>query len=64
MEHHTHEHHTHLTETGTLVKCYHECRNTLRTPSFWVLTTLAFPLEHAIWTKIPLLAGIAQWAGL
>jgi hypothetical protein len=56
--------HTHKAPDGSLVKCYHECKNQLTTMSFWVLTTLAFPLEHFIWTKLPVLKGIAQWAGL
>lgn len=56
--------HVHTKPDGTIVSCYHECRNTLARPSFWVLTTLAFPIEHAIWTKLPILADIANWAGL
>lgn len=56
--------HTHTTNTGKVVECYHECRSTLSRPSFWVLTTLVFPLEHAIWVKIPMLHAIAAWAGL
>lgn len=58
------EPHTHTTPTGAVVECYHECKSTLSRPAFWVLTTLAFPIEHAIWTKLPLLSGLAKWAGL
>jgi hypothetical protein len=56
--------HTHVSSDGTLVKCYHECKSQLGTLSFWVMTTLAFPIEHAIWTKMPGLSAIAKWAGL
>lgn len=55
--------HTHVTKTGTVVECYHDCKSTLRKPSFWVLTTLIFPIEHAIWTLTPL-KHLAGWAGL
>lgn len=59
--------HTHVTPDGLLVKCYHKCRAgvvSLFSWQFWVATTLGFPLEHALWTKIPFLRAIAQWAGL
>jgi hypothetical protein len=44
--------HTHTTESGAVVACYHECKSVLRTPSFWVLTTLTFPIEHLLWEAI------------
>jgi hypothetical protein len=65
--------HTHTAPDGTIVKCFHECKNTLTSLSFWVLTTLAFPLEHGIWEKLlPLLKhavvfvllAIVKWLGL
>jgi hypothetical protein len=56
--------HTHVTPEGRLVKCYHDCKNQLLTPAFWVMTLVAFPVEHAIWTKVPLLSAVAKWAGL
>ncbi len=56
--------HTHKTETGAVVECYHDCKNTLKKPSFWVLTTLIFPIEHAIWTLTPGLKQLAAFAGL
>lgn len=56
--------HTHTAPDGTLVQCFHECRDTLKRPAFWILTTFAFPLEHFIWTKLPGFSAIAEWAGL
>ena len=63
--------HTHVTPEGLLVKCYHKCRHGVLTvkgilvsPAFWIGSTLSFPLEHALWTKVPFLHTIAVWAGL
>lgn len=57
--------HTHTTESGLLVKCYHKCQSWgLTKPSFYIAMFLTFPLEHALWTKVPFLHAIAGWAGL
>lgn len=58
------EPHTHTTPDGVLVKCYHQCRSVFTSPAFWIGSTLSFPIEHALWTKIPFLHAIALWAGL
>lgn len=49
--------HTHVTESGAVVTCYHECKSIVRQPSFWILTTLTFPIEHGIWMLIYELFG-------
>lgn len=56
--------HTHTTPDGLLVRCYHTCKSVLVSPAFWIGSTLSFPIEHALWTKMPFLKGIATWAGL
>ena len=58
--------HTHVTENGVLVKCYHKCRAgvvSLLSPRLWLMWTVAFPLEHYIWTKTPLKA-FAHYFGM
>lgn len=55
--------HFHKDENGILVRCYHGARNFVLDYKFWIATTLAFPLEHALWTLTPL-SHIAEWAGL
>ena len=56
---------------GLFVACYHKCRHGVLTvkgiiasPAFWIGSTVSFPLEHALWTKVPFLHSIAVWAGL
>lgn len=49
--------HIHLDENGFPVRCYHDCKNIVRQPSFWILTTLSFPIEHGIWELIYRLFG-------
>ena len=44
--------HSHVDEHGILHKCYHQCRNTLLSISFWLGVTLSFPIEHFLWEKI------------
>jgi hypothetical protein len=44
--------HTHVDEHGILVKCYHECKNTLAQASFWIGVTVSFPIEHFIWEHV------------
>jgi len=50
--------HIHFDEDGKAVRCYHDCKNIVRQPSFWVITTLSFPIEHGIWTLIYRLFGL------
>lgn len=45
--------HYHKDEKGEFVKCLHECKNIVLTPSFWLLTTITFPFEHFIWERLP-----------
>lgn len=56
--------HTHTTKNGAVVECYHECKSILKKPSFWVMTTLMFPIEHGIWTMVPGLKDIATLFGM
>lgn len=49
--------HYHKNSEGDWVKCYHECKSIVRQPSFWILTTLTFPIEHGIWGMIYKLFG-------
>jgi hypothetical protein len=44
--------HFHKTEDGTLIKCYHSCKNTICSISFWIGLTLGYPLEHFLWEKV------------
>jgi hypothetical protein len=55
--------HTHETENGLLVKCYHKTK-LLLAPSFWIGMTLGFPLEHFIWEKVWPFKEITHWLGL
>lgn len=56
--------HTHQTEHGLLVKCYHSCKNILLSGSFWLGVTLSFPIEHWLWTQVWPLNLLAQVFGL
>lgn len=56
--------HTHEDERGVLVKCYHECRSLLTDWKFIVGMTVAFPIEHFIWTKVPGFSDVAVYFGL
>lgn len=55
--------HTHKTERGVLVQCYHKCRTVLNW-QFFAGVTLSFPIEHFIWEKIWPLNLLAKWMGL
>lgn len=55
--------HTHIDSKGHLHKCLHECKNQMSTPSFWVLFTLSFPIEHLLW-KLPPFSYIANLIGM
>jgi hypothetical protein len=56
--------HTHITETGMIVRCYHESKTLLKTPSFWIGMTLGYPLEHLIWEKIWPFSWLIKFIGL
>jgi len=47
-----------------LQRCFHKCQATVKDVSFWIGITIAFPLEHALWEKVPPLRALAQWLGL
>lgn len=44
--------HLHVTEEGKLIACYHQCKNTLSSPAFYLGVTLSFPLEHYLWEHV------------
>lgn len=56
--------HTHTDEQGTLVKCYHGCRSLLTDWKFFIGVTISFPIEHALWTRVPGFSDLAQYMGL
>lgn len=55
--------HTHTTDKGRVVKCYHECKNLLKSYSFWIGVTISFPIEHLVWNVWPLNI-VAKWFGV
>lgn len=55
--------HTHKDDRGILHVCYHHCKPFLNW-KWWLLTFIAFPLEHAIWEKFWPFTLIAHWLGL
>ncbi len=55
--------HTHKTEDGLFVRCYHSSKNTLLSFNFWLGVTLSFPLDF-IWTKVWPFAWITSYFGL
>lgn len=56
--------HTHVSEDGFVVKCYHKCKSILLDYAFWIGVTLTFPIEHFLWTKIPGFSHLAEWLNL
>ena len=56
--------HTHLTENGVVVRCYHETKALLKTYSFWIGMTIGFPIEHFIWEKVWPFKLLASLVGL
>lgn len=58
------EPHFHESEDGYFIKCFHTCRSVLKNPVFWIGTTLSFPIEHYLWTKVWPFYYIAGWMGL
>ena len=57
------DHHSHVTEDGTLVKCYHKTKAMLLNVEFYVATVISFPIEHWLYEKGPL-HFISVWMGL
>lgn len=58
------EPHFHKQPDGSLVKCFHKCKAMFRDPTFWIATTISFPLEHFIWEKVWPLSLLTKWLGL
>jgi len=56
--------HYHYDRTGLLVSCYHSCKSVLMDSSFWIGTTLGFPIEHWLWEKAPGFSAVTKWMGL
>ena len=56
--------HTHTTDKGLIVTCYHKCRTTILSAGFWAGVTLSFPIEHWLWEKVWPFTAITQWMGL
>jgi hypothetical protein len=56
--------HYHKDERGVLVRCYHGTKSLLTDFRFWIGVTVSFPLEHALWTKVPGFSHLAEWLGL
>jgi hypothetical protein len=44
--------HTHTTEDGLIVRCYHKSKATVLSAGFWLGLTMGFPLEHFLWQKL------------
>lgn len=44
--------HTHVTDQGFVVTCYHNCKELLFKWQFWVGLTFGFPVEHFLWEKV------------
>ena len=56
--------HYHKNEEGLLVKCYHGAKSILSEWKFWLGITISFPIEHFIWTKLPVFSHISEYLGL
>ena len=54
----------HVTKNGLIVSCYHHCKNSLASVSFWIGMTAGYPAEHLLWTKVPILRAFCQWIGI
>lgn len=55
--------HLHRAPDGFLHRCYHKCRS-IFSWQFFAGLTLSFPIEHALWTKVPPFVQIAEFLGL
>ena len=61
--------HYHEDESGRLVKCYHKGLGYARIAAIWLVlqalsTTLMFPFEHALFTKVPFMRSLAEAMGV
>ena len=56
--------HFHRNPSGVLVRCYHECKNSIASGSFWAGVTLSFPIEHWLWEKVWPFTEITKLLGL
>jgi hypothetical protein len=56
--------HIHIDNQGLVHYCYHSCKNTLLSASFWLGVTLSYPLEHYLWESVPPFSYIAAYFGL
>lgn len=56
--------HFHKAPDGTLVRCYHECKSTIKSAGFWLGVTISFPLEHFLWEHIWPLSILTKFLGL
>ena len=56
--------HTHVTEHGVIVRCYHASKELLLRWQFWAGLTLGFPLEHLLWEKVWPFSLLTKWMGL
>ncbi len=56
--------HFHKDGKGMFVRCYHQCKNLLSQPAFWVGMTLGYPFEHIFWIKLWPMSIISAALGL
>lgn len=56
--------HYHRNPQGRLVECYHVCKSVLLSPGFIIGTTVSFPLEHYLYTKVYPFTLITKLLGL
>lgn len=62
------ERHKHIDTYGSINECWHECKNEIKRPAFWILnlilTFLLFPFEHALYTHIVPFVWVSKLLGL
>ena len=58
------KYHFHRSETGVLVRCYHNTRTVLCDYSFWIGLTIGFPFEHFLWERVWPLSFLTKLLGL
>ena len=61
---HKHAFHTHVSDEGFLVKCFHKSKRLFFSWEFWIGVTFSFPLEHFLWEKIWPFYVVTKWLGL
>lgn len=44
--------HTHIDQSGRVIRCYHETKAVFLSWGFWLGVTFSFPLEHYVWEKV------------